>query len=281
LEGEKYVTASLVIPMIHDLRLGLVEAGQRDVNRGAHDPNSVSRHSLLVHMHASFLKRWGDGTNICVEREGPRGQPRGFAPEQVIATFCDPRTKNLKGIPVGEHDNVFALVEKFLIPYVERARAKQAMINAPVEQGIAQPGDADYNSDDAQAAELAQQNTPRWLQHNVTPQQAARLLIKMYNDQHRLPDGSLGAISFNDSAGNARNPLQWWKIREKKYGPLAELARVALAAPATSAPVERVFSDASQKVPKRRDRVSADHLETVVFLSNVWTEVRQNQVLTV
>jgi len=74
-----------------------------------------------------------------------------------------------------------------------------------------------------------------------------------------------------------RCPLNWWRVREKAgtFGPyLPMLARRALAAPASSAPVERVFSGCALIATKNRNRLKAENISLALFLNNAWDTVR-------
>ena len=59
------------------------------------------------------------------------------------------------------------------------------------------------------------------------------------------------------------------------WGPLALLARRVLAAPASSAPVERIFSQASRIVSKRRHRLVHDNVSLILFLQSGWDTARE------
>ena len=54
---------------------------------------------------------------------GPGRQPKGFAPQDVEATLLDPRTKDLHGVPAGEHEECWALLTTRLIPFITAVRA--------------------------------------------------------------------------------------------------------------------------------------------------------------
>ena len=56
---------------------------------------------------------------------------------------------------------------------------------------------------------------------------------------------------------------------------LALLARKVLAVPATSAAPERMFSAAGHIMNKKRANLSADHMEELVYLHEVWPKVRE------
>jgi len=55
---------------------------------------------------------------------------------------------------------------------------------------------------------------------------------------------------FNQDNGY-NNPLGWWRIHAEKYPNIWIIARCVLAIPATSAPLERVFSAAANIVNKK------------------------------
>lgn len=64
-----------------------------------------------------------------------------------------------------------------------------------------------------------------------------------------------------------RNPLLWWKDHEIHYPSLAKLARIYLSIPSTSTPSERVFSDNGNIVTQKRNCLSPDNVNKLVFLS--------------
>ena len=115
LEGRKYVTGSLVVPFIHDLRTNLEEAMFDLETAPASDDDDVTKARAAVMpcvraLHKDFINRWGDGSKILTYTEGPRRQPRGFKSVQVLATAVDPRTKLLYGISEDQHADVWKLV---------------------------------------------------------------------------------------------------------------------------------------------------------------------------
>ena len=79
-----------------------------------------------------------------------------------------------------------------------------------------------------------------------------------------------------------RDPLrQCWKRHAEldSFGQIADLARIVLAAPASSAPVERVFSEASLIMSKRRKRTDPENLSLLLFLHNGWDLARELELL--
>ena len=53
----------------------------------------------------------------------------------------------------------------------------------------------------------------------------------------------------------AEDPLAWWKVNEKRFNCLSNLARKYLCIPGTSVPSERLFSKAGELVSNRRSRL--------------------------
>ncbi|CAN0279043.1 unnamed protein product [Ectocarpus sp. 4 AP-2014] len=117
LEGRKYVTGSLVVPFIHDRRANLEEATY-ELEIAPPSADAVvnkAREAVMPCVRAlqkDFINRWGDGSNILTYTEGPRRQPRGFKPIQVLATALDPRTKILYGTSENQHADVWDRVQK-------------------------------------------------------------------------------------------------------------------------------------------------------------------------
>ena len=187
-------------------------------------------------------------------------QPQGFVPQNVEATLLDPRTKDLRGIPAGEHEECWALLTTRLIPFVARARAKEAP-RAPRPLVPLKPGDDGYDSANEDDRDYAP-----WDKFNMTVAEQAAACVAEYRkhraDITKFPDGA--AIEMS------RCPLTWWKAVGNKYGFLRLLARAALAAPATSAPVERLFSECSLIMTKKRNRMSPANLSLLTCLNRSW-----------
>jgi len=61
-------------------------------------------------------------------------------------------------------------------------------------------------------------------------------------------------------------PLEWWAAHADRYPVLAQMARVYLAVPASSAPSERVFSVASLVLTDRMRRLDESRVARLMFL---------------
>jgi hypothetical protein len=62
------------------------------------------------------------------------------------------------------------------------------------------------------------------------------------------------------------DPLIWWKSHASEFPKLARMAKTALSIPASSAPVERIFSTAGKIFRPERTRLTSEKFETLVFI---------------
>ena len=64
------------------------------------------------------------------------------------------------------------------------------------------------------------------------------------------------------------DPLEWWKMKKSQYPALEIGVRRLFCIPATSAPVERVFSSAENIVNKKRLSLLPQNVDMLVFMHN-------------
>ena len=63
------------------------------------------------------------------------------------------------------------------------------------------------------------------------------------------------------------SPTEWWKVNERRFPRLANVARRYLCIPGTSVSSERVFSAAGLTVNRLRTRLTPDHVNMLIFLN--------------
>jgi len=63
------------------------------------------------------------------------------------------------------------------------------------------------------------------------------------------------------------DPLAWWKVNEKEFIHVARAVRIVLYIPASSAPVERIFSTAGKIFRLERTRLTAEKFESMMFIT--------------
>jgi hypothetical protein len=286
LEGEKYVTNSLVIPLVYDLRNKLQTVVNTYTTICASAESTTVAEKVLptaVEMLKVFNEKFGDGTQICLYEEGPRRQPKGFYPDQVCATALDPRTKDLVGVPDNEKQEVWELLKERVVSRMLIIAEKSTPVGT-VAPGTPSSVDAQVSSSDAAISKRTNQLFRNLFAASIQPrntsvpasQQVEMPLRTLYEgivaeEIRRYRNES--ALDFFDEEGNVKNPLLWWKNNESLYPHLSKFSRRVLAIPATSAPSERVFSVAGQIVTKKRTRLTGDAVTLLVWLKGAWDEV--------
>ena len=85
--------------------------------------------------------------------------------------------------------------------------------------------------------------------------------------------------SYTNAVNLEDNPLAWWKQHGHLFPTLSRLARRYLATPATSCPVERLFSVAGQVDSSRRANLSSDNLTLLVFMHEALPLLRRIRAL--
>lgn len=295
LEGEKYVSNSLVIPLISEVRDKLRKA----VDGVAGEPGAPDAiKDAAQRMLTIYEEKWGDGSDICTYMEGPRRQPKGFTVNQVLATALDPRTFDLYGMPQGEHAVAWGLVRAELVARIKLDAAEGTVIAAPVGGAAAAAAAASpaaltavpssrFSGVVAERAAAADfKATSGFFQRSqraasaVAPEVSESDLLRRYE---AMADYELERFKRLDilpmEARNEKllveptNPLKWWAGQQKQFPYLAKLARRFLCVPATSAPSERLFSVAGLTVTQHRNRLSDHAVTLLVYLRNAWPVV--------
>jgi hypothetical protein len=86
------------------------------------------------------------------------------------------------------------------------------------------------------------------------------------------------AYLLEPRASGASNPLELWKGMASHFPVLAKMARDYLAIPATSVPSEQLFSQSSDIITKKRNRLANDSITQIMCLKN-WGIVMDTDVL--
>ncbi len=94
-------------------------------------------------------------------------------------------------------------------------------------------------------------------------EQAIELEIQVYRDTE--------SIDFKE------NPLEWWKIHEKNFPHVSNIARQVLSIPATSAASERVFSTGGRTISKLRASLNSENAGDLIYLKGSWGTIEQIQ----
>jgi hypothetical protein len=304
LEGEAYVTISLVPFMIYKIRSGLTIANTSEAS-------SPQVRTISTLMLQKFCDEFGSGDEETVAfdhiTEGVRRRAKGIPKLALMAMLLDPRTKSAVGIPDADCDAIWQYITHDAVelamslgriaptqPVVPQAqplnrnRNLNRINNRGVGVGARYTGDvnafleelddADDNNevrndddlqelDDALIVDIEREGGDQEWDRNV-----ATTLIAREVTSYKAANG----IKLRDNTtGHFNCPLTWWKSHQYDYPYLAKMAMKLLAIPATSAPSERVFSTAGLTIAKDRSRLDSERANELVFLHDSIPELEK------
>ena len=290
LEGEYYVTSSLVVLAVHMIRRGystimecvdtlapvkhLCEVLLRDFNQRYEPGDEHGKVKYTSKPEVGYMKRHA-----------------GVHPYFFFAALLDPRTKcKLQGTKKKKaynmtkddfeqlkSDVVNLMVDRVQLNRrlaVEREKAtKEAGENmnndkkdggdeeeaAPIITTMDEMmfGDMENDEDEEEDEGNNRENTVK----NET-KDMIRVNCKGELELYLLAEG----IKIKNDKGDYNNPLEWWKTHKDDYPILVELAMEFLSIPATSAASERVWSRAAQVLSTKRARLSEKVASNVLFV---------------
>lgn len=199
--------------------------------------------------------------------------------------ICDIRTKDGAGLHPSDLDDIYKLLRQWAIRAINNNE-----ININRQNAATVSGNNNNNQNNhlpvvqvdhyAQLFELMDNhhnnNNVNNLPHvdeaaanvdnNIFVNQYVDAEILMYRNVPKMPR----LIRDNTGAIVIYNPLLWWSQNESKFPVIAHIARKVLCVPATSAPVERLFSHAGLTIANDRARLLPDMAEDLVFLHDAW-----------
>jgi hAT family C-terminal dimerisation region len=94
------------------------------------------------------------------------------------------------------------------------------------------------------------------------------IMAHMFKRQRTTTWNELSGYLNSPVVPKKTKPLDWWRANESEYPCLAAMARDYLGIPATSAPIERVFSTGADLVHPKRNGLSEDTIKTVMCLKS-------------
>jgi hypothetical protein len=261
LEGDKYVTISLVPYIIHQLRIELEGC------LGAANPDMQNDLILLLDkMIDDFNSRWGEESSYSHEtRRGDRNRQIGLHAYAYWAMALDPRTKKYLPKILTSHREIRRLWDDIMESCIEEARATRML-------GVEEHVDAEV---EVRAQNLMVQQRNRSGAASFFPESSdeemedagvdrALPVEEIVSREMRKYQADKGLRLQTDGCYNC--PLEWWREHHTDYPHIWKLAERILAIPATSAPSERVFSSAANIVDKKRVRLKPENIDLLVFL---------------
>jgi hypothetical protein len=289
LEGEKYVTVSVVPSLIGIIRRGLTAFLTND----SHSERSKNVCRLML---SSFNTHWGIGDknhSIFKENqtEGPRRRPKGIPLNTLRASALDPRTKVVTTYSKEDRALLFDDILSLMLEiHKERRAPREEEINeenhagelclAPPKKKSKAHADGDHVdsildisyvfSDDDDDNNVTNNDDP----HHTTEEAEyeAGVQAELLGELNRYR--AIKSLPMVDPVTRLRtNPLLWWKVHEPTFPHVAALARKFLCIPATSSPSERLFSTAGLTITKARNGLRDDNASAIIFLNKTWDVV--------
>ena len=264
LEADLYPTSSLVVPMIY--RLMKTSSNLEDVkfpNRAEDEFNDPDVNPVKV-PHANLSAKIQDARSAYHEKlidKFHRDVARDVKQFWFVASLLDPRFKKLS----FKHDGMLAdsmrlralkwLTTDFNTNYKGKVVAKAA----------------------AAAAAGAADNTGVRQRHLKRRKMSAASFFADSSDSSSdgEADAATGGRAVDELAAYLEVPqikytteedmMAWWKKNEVNFPNVAVMARQYLGCPASSAAVERLFSQVGIAYSAKRKRAGADTLESVMF----------------
>jgi zinc finger BED domain-containing protein 1 (E3 SUMO-protein ligase ZBED1) len=242
LEGQKYVTNSLMPYVIHSIREEIKETLE---NAETEEMRRFVQ-KILSHNTKGFNTYWGTGApgTVFTENEtlGNFQRQKGIPKKTLMASFLDPRTKDLSTMHILDS-----------IPLIDLVRNE--MLKSEIE--------------DVQDFVVLPEDVPEDVR-TVEDIAVDERMPFFNNYRFHLPSIPILDRDVENNKYKYTNPLLWWKAHQKDLPILSRLARRILCIPATSAPSERVFSMAGLTISNLRASLSAENASALIFLHDTW-----------
>lgn len=280
LEGEDYVTGSLVVLAIFRIRKQFTDVIHAPATK---EPVKELTKRLLTDFDGRYQPANDDGA---VQYTGKTDIGRGnryigVHPYLFFASMCDPRTKRqLKRIMDQDQydqmkqDFLQLMIEKMTVLEKSKSGAKSPLKGKDKKESSARPiaaaedevngfdddydgmwGDMLCSSDDEEGEVLP------FREDKVKIRKACEVEFEKYMADKGLP--------IQDSAtGKFTDPLSWWKTKDEggDFPIIARLAELFLSIPATSAPSERIWSRTALIKTNKRSQLSEEIVNAIMYV---------------
>ena len=289
LEGESYVTGSLVAVAVFQIRQAYVEV----LECAETEPAVRCLAELLL---SDFDNRYHPACSntgkVKYHREDTVGRYKRFGIHQYffVASILDPRFAPLLSemMTTANYNQLKLDVIDFLAGMLTKANNKHNNNTYPKPSAGATASHSGKNySKSSQLKDkmfcglniMAQATPKNDSNENDTALQAA-CASEFERYLHDALDN--GACPLYDENDSFNDPLKWWKANCIKYPYVANVARKYLAIPATSAPSERVWSRSARILSLRRASLCDDLVgrmmyvkKNLVFLHQHYCQLRK------
>ena len=259
LEGEKYVTLSLVVTIIEKIRKNL----KTELLKTEHSEYVTN---MLKVLYEVFTAEWGSGEpNTQYDEHFTTGyfnRHKGYRLLHMLAAFLDPRTKLLLTFGTDDRDKIWIETRRRALILLQQRKLEMVPQGPEVPVVPVVPLVVDKFGD--LFADMDEQPLGR-----VVPQLSdAEVVNKELTSYINEP-----RLERLNNQNMQLNPLEWWAQHEGKYPILSSLARNVLCIPATSAPTERLFSYAGLTIADNRASLLPENAAEIIYLRVAWQKV--------
>ena len=190
-------------------------------------------------------------------------RPQGLPLKTMLAAVVDPRTTHTPFFSTGDKGKIKDALKTYMLEHV--AKFGDTTVVVPFADDATDSDDSEDNMDDAEDMFEGINAAPPTL----PPAPVAPVLVSSRVDAEIASFYAEGPLTMQRKMGGRKvynNPLDWWRLNDKKYPILAQVAKTLLCIPATSAPSERLFSTAGLTIANNRARMTGDHAAQLIFL---------------
>ncbi|XP_076048272.1 E3 SUMO-protein ligase ZBED1-like [Oratosquilla oratoria] len=166
----------------------------------------------------------------------------------AVGTLLDPRFKKL---PFVDKGNIIIMQDK-LINSMRARSDSQAPVLAPATQAAQQ-----------QRPTQPERQLDLWEEHDET----VKVCLKAVQSACVGPNVDMRKYLEEGIIARHEDPLRWWKNHSQFFPLLQDKAKHYLCIPATSVPSERVFSQAGEFILDRRNCLSDENVNMLLFLN--------------
>jgi hypothetical protein len=256
LQGDKYPTISLVLPMLE-----LLSQEEDNEEDGEEDLDLERGELLLLKADLLILK---ENMKSSIERRFRRAEN----PVYVLATSLDIRWKGTSSF-ITNPDELKTAIENFDRALKQRMTTMRTTTNQRPTHFNRQEHPQESLSSAQSASSVSSRNTKK-------SSKVAALLgglldsrsLPVENDALKKEIAlylSTPLISRNDL--DSFDLLNWWKVRQDQFPLLSVVARKVLGIPATSACCERIFSKGGNIVSSLRANISPHNVDMTIFIA--------------
>ncbi|XP_048474095.1 E3 SUMO-protein ligase ZBED1-like [Rhincodon typus] len=232
LSEEHNASVSSLVPCLHGVMTALMQ------HHG--DPGCIVK-AVSAKIRTEIAKRW----------RLPDDDEMMESPA-IVASFLDPRFKDLRFLSADMRDKVHNKVKNMLSSAVASPRSRSSS----------------SSSDEHSITDHEQGSKQRSRKGGRRPSQCEYDLLFGEDPIERMPEIHQQLESYLAEPLRKRNtnPFDWWKNNEHRFPAVANLAKQYLAIPATSVSATRAFFCSSSIPDQTRSALLPDNIDQILFL---------------